>query len=60
MLDYVDKGYISKDVSGVKAEDAGVSFINGTSPIFVSGSWWFGRFASEITDLRSRDRIARS
>lgn len=51
VLDYVDKGYISKDVSGVKAEDAGVSFINGTSPIFVSGSWWYGRFASEITDF---------
>lgn len=44
---YVDKGYIASDVSSVKAEDAGVSFINGTSPIFVSGSWWYGRFASE-------------
>ncbi|WP_396644304.1 ABC transporter substrate-binding protein [Microbacterium sp.] len=47
LKDYVDKGYIAKDVSSVKAEDAGVSFINGTSPIFVSGSWWYGRFASE-------------
>ena len=46
---YVDKGYIAKDVSSVKAEDAGVSFINGTSPIFVSGSWWYGRFASDAT-----------
>lgn len=51
IVDYVDKGYISADVSGVKAEDAGVSFINGTSPIFVSGSWWYGRFGSEITDF---------
>ena len=25
------------------------SFINGTAPIFVSGSWWFGRFVSEAT-----------
>ena len=49
VLDYVDKGYISPDVSGVKAEDAGVSFINGTAPIFVSGSWWYGRFVNEIT-----------
>ncbi|MFS0735211.1 extracellular solute-binding protein [Microbacterium sp. 1P10UB] len=47
--EYVDKGYISKDVSGVKAEDAGVSFINGTAPIFVSGSWWYGRFVDEIS-----------
>jgi raffinose/stachyose/melibiose transport system substrate-binding protein len=45
---WVDKGYISKDSSGLKAEDAGVSFINGTSPMFYSGSWWYGRFQSEV------------
>ncbi|PCE14437.1 sugar ABC transporter substrate-binding protein [Microbacterium sp. SZ1] len=49
LKEYVDKGYIASDVSSVKAEDAGVSFINGTSPIFVSGSWWFGRFVAEAT-----------
>ena len=49
--EYVDKGYIYPDVSGVKAEDAGVSFINGTAPIFVSGSWWYGRFVDEISDF---------
>ncbi|MEN0024794.1 MAG: extracellular solute-binding protein, partial [Microbacterium sp.] len=32
LKEYVDKGYIASDVSSVKAEDAGVSFINGTSP----------------------------
>ncbi|MCP2636188.1 extracellular solute-binding protein [Microbacterium sp. HD4P20] len=48
LLEYVDKGYISPDVTGLKAEDAGVSFINGNSPIFVSGSWWYGRFVDEI------------
>lgn len=47
IADWVDKGYISKDSSGLKAEDAGVSFINGTSPMFYSGSWWYGRFISE-------------
>lgn len=51
LLDYVDKGYIASDVSSVKAEDAGVGFINGTYPIFVSGSWWYGRFISEATDF---------
>ena len=30
LQEYVDKGYIASDVSSVKAEDAGVSFINGT------------------------------
>ena len=47
LADYVDKGYVASDVSSVKAEDAGVSFINGTAPIFVSGSWWYGRFVEE-------------
>ncbi|MET0992451.1 MAG: extracellular solute-binding protein [Lacisediminihabitans sp.] len=47
--DWVDKGYISKDVTGLKAEDAGTSFISGDSPIFYSGSWWYGRFVKEAT-----------
>lgn len=45
--DWVKKGYISKKSSGTKAEDAGVSFIQGKSPILFSGSWWYGRFAAE-------------
>jgi raffinose/stachyose/melibiose transport system substrate-binding protein len=49
LQEYVDKGYIASDVSSIKAEDAGVAFINGTAPIFVSGSWWYGRFVSEAT-----------
>jgi raffinose/stachyose/melibiose transport system substrate-binding protein len=49
LLDYVDKGYIASDVSSVVAEDAGVAFINGTAPIFVSGSWWYGRFVEQAT-----------
>lgn len=47
--DWTDKGYIDTDASGFKAEDAGTAFINGTYPIFVSGSWWQGRFATDIT-----------
>lgn len=44
---WVKKGYISKNSTGVKAEQAGVSFIQGQYPILFSGSWWFGRFQSE-------------
>ncbi|MGO3884897.1 MAG: ABC transporter substrate-binding protein [Mycetocola sp.] len=47
--DWTDKGYISTDATGYKAEDAGTDFINGTYPIFFSGSWWQGRFADEIS-----------
>ncbi|MGW1024164.1 ABC transporter substrate-binding protein [Streptomyces sp. NPDC002577] len=46
--DWVKKGYIAKSSSGTKAEDAGVAFISGKNPILFSGSWWFGRFKSEI------------
>ncbi|WP_149830222.1 extracellular solute-binding protein [Streptomyces tailanensis] len=45
--DWVKKGYISEKSSGTKAEDAGVSFIQGKAPILFSGSWWYGRFKAE-------------
>lgn len=45
--DWVKKGYISKNSTSSKAEDAGVSFLQGKSPIFFSGSWWYGRFQDE-------------
>ena len=45
--DWVKKGYISKKSTSTKAEDAGVSWIQGKAPILFSGSWWFGRFQQE-------------
>ncbi|ETK32139.1 ABC transporter substrate-binding protein [Microbispora sp. ATCC PTA-5024] len=50
--DWVKKGYIAKDSAGLKAEDMGVSFIGGKFPIMISGSWWYGRFQSEIKDFQ--------
>ncbi|MFT2817083.1 ABC transporter substrate-binding protein [Leifsonia sp. A12D58] len=47
--DWTDAGYISTDATGLKAEDAGTSFIDGTYPIFFSGSWWYNRFTTEAT-----------
>ncbi|MFC0265181.1 ABC transporter substrate-binding protein [Alloscardovia macacae] len=49
--DWVKKGYISKDSTGVKAEDAGQAFMNGTYPMFFSGTWWFGRFQSDMPNV---------
>ncbi len=49
--DWVNKGYISSEVTGMTAEDAGLEFINGESPMFYSGSWWYGRMLSDITDF---------
>ncbi|MGS2647580.1 extracellular solute-binding protein [Streptosporangium sp. LJ11] len=51
LADWVKKGYIGKDSAGIKAEDMGVSFIGGKYPIMVTGSWWYGRLASEIKDF---------
>jgi len=47
--DWVDKGYISKNSTGQKAQDAGDAFTAGTNPIFFSGSWWYGTFTADLT-----------
>jgi raffinose/stachyose/melibiose transport system substrate-binding protein len=49
--DWVKKGYIAKNSSGLKAEDMGVAFMNGKFPVMISGSWWYGRLASEIKNF---------
>lgn len=51
LSDWVSKGYIDKSVSGLTAEDAGLQFINGEVPMFYSGSWWYGRMLTDVTDF---------
>ncbi|MFD0705572.1 ABC transporter substrate-binding protein [Alloscardovia venturai] len=46
--DWVTKGYISKDSTGIDAETSGQAFMNGKFPMYFSGTWWFGRFQTEI------------
>ncbi len=46
--EWIKAGYIAPDSAALTAEDMGVSFINGTYPLMVSGSWWFGRLVEEI------------
>jgi raffinose/stachyose/melibiose transport system substrate-binding protein len=50
--DWVSKGYIAKTSTSEKAEQMGVAFENGTNPIMISGSWWYGRFMTEITKFK--------
>lgn len=50
--DWVEKGYVSKDSAGIKAEDMGVAFTQGKFPILISGSWWYGRFVEEIKNFQ--------
>jgi raffinose/stachyose/melibiose transport system substrate-binding protein len=49
---WVQKGYIAKNSAGIKAEDSGVAFEQGKFPIFISGSWWYGRFGQEIKNFQ--------
>jgi raffinose/stachyose/melibiose transport system substrate-binding protein len=48
VADWVDKGFIAKDCTGLTAEDMGTAFIAGTYPMMYSGSWWFGRLNAEV------------
>ena len=50
--DWVKKGYIAKNSAGIKAEDMGVGFEQGKFPMMFSGSWWYGRFQSEIKNFQ--------
>jgi raffinose/stachyose/melibiose transport system substrate-binding protein len=50
--DWVKKGYIAKNSAGLKSEDIGVGFEQGKYPILISGSWWYGRFQSEIKNFQ--------
>ncbi|MBT0769028.1 extracellular solute-binding protein [Kineosporia sp. J2-2] len=47
LKEWVDKGFISKNSTGQKAQDAGDAFTAGTNPIFFSGSWWYGSFTTD-------------
>ena len=51
MAEWVAKGYIDQNSTGIPAEDMGVSFENGDSPMMMSGSWWYGRFMDEIENF---------
>ncbi|EEP70655.1 extracellular solute-binding protein [Micromonospora sp. ATCC 39149] len=46
--EWVRKGYVGKGTASAKAEDMGTAFIAGKTPMIVSGSWWYGRFKSEM------------
>ncbi|HEX6344428.1 ABC transporter substrate-binding protein [Umezawaea sp.] len=50
--EWVAKGYVGPESSGMKAEDMGVAFIQGKYPIMVSGTWWRGRLQSGIKDFQ--------
>ncbi|HEY0186379.1 MAG TPA: extracellular solute-binding protein [Cellulomonas sp.] len=46
--EWIKAGYVASDSAALTAEDMGTSFIAGTYPMMVSGSWWFGRLTEEV------------
>jgi raffinose/stachyose/melibiose transport system substrate-binding protein len=51
MAEWVEKGYIEKNSTSMGAEDMGLGFESGKYPMMISGSWWYGRLMTEITDF---------
>jgi raffinose/stachyose/melibiose transport system substrate-binding protein len=47
LKDWVDKGYIDKNITGLKAQDMENTFASGKAPIMLSGSWWQGTVAND-------------
>ena len=52
MVDWVAKGYVSKDATGIKDNDAALQFTSGQMPIYISGTWNLGNFSASIKDFK--------
>jgi raffinose/stachyose/melibiose transport system substrate-binding protein len=46
--DWVRKGYIAKNSAGIVAEDMGTAWESAKFPMLISGTWWYGRFVTEV------------
>ncbi|KFI45156.1 carbohydrate ABC transporter substrate-binding protein, CUT1 family [Bifidobacterium bohemicum] len=46
--EWLQKGYISRNATGLKGEDTTVSFIKGENPIYQTGTWNESRFNDQI------------
>ena len=46
LQDWVKKGYISKDSTGLKADDMSLLFTSGKSPMAVTGTWYGAQFGA--------------
>lgn len=47
----VEKGYYGDNATGVIYDDANASFVQGVTPMNLTGSWQFGAFQTQITDF---------
>jgi raffinose/stachyose/melibiose transport system substrate-binding protein len=47
---WVERGYVADDSAAIDAENMGIAFTRGDFPMVITGTWWFGRFVSEVGD----------
>lgn len=52
LVDWGNKGYFSKDSTGIKATDMLNAFTSGTSPMMVSGSWFDGQLKTGVKNFQ--------
>jgi len=52
ITDWLAKGYVPKDASGLKDDDATNLFVSGKSPMYIGGTWKLGTFESSIKDFK--------
>ncbi len=49
--EHVAKGYYGSNATGVIYDDANAAFVQGVTPMNLTGSWAFGGFQTQITDF---------
>ena len=51
LAEHVEKGYYGDNATGVIYDDANAAFVQGVTPMNLTGSWAFGGFQTSITDF---------
>jgi raffinose/stachyose/melibiose transport system substrate-binding protein len=51
LAEHVQRGYYGPNANGVSYDDANAAFIQGKTPMDLTGSWMFGAFMEQITDF---------
>lgn len=51
LAEHVQKGYYGDNSNGVSNDDANAAFVQGKNPMWLTGSWQFGGFLSQIKDF---------
>lgn len=51
LAEQVEKGYYGDNANGTSYDDANAAFIQGKSPMDLTGSWMYGAFLDQITDF---------